>query len=375
MRRVLLLSFLCASSFSFADGINVANKYLQTGTIDQNELTQEYRNDEVKYPDQIEILKQRIKNSANIPSNVKFMKMVENPNYSPDASMLLNSKAVKAPDICLNGAYQPPSNYRLPMNTSPLNQGNFGTCVTFSMLGMMQASIQNNNISTLPSQSCTLNMIVSTTGKNIWNGAVLDDVWGPMINNGYIPNNKVPNNLICNNSFPYYEAYGSAAQSGQGLTTSLSSYNANSIKQSLPIFPVISNYMQKPVYYLRSALACPKYTNVQGAPGNYIQFTFMFINSTMNATISDETGTRTYTTFYADYGPPTPAGHAVYAYAYNDNICIQTPRGQQCGVIYLRNSWGNSSDNGNYLMTYEYYNLYAKNHSPQFYALPNMNYK
>lgn len=45
-------------------------------------------------------------------------------------------------------------------------------------------------------------------------------------------------------------------------------------------------------------------------------------------------------------------GHATYVYGYDNNICIN---GNECGVLFLRNSWGNTSDNGNYLMTYKYF--------------------
>lgn len=263
----------------------------------------------------------------------------------------------------------------LPMDIEPLDQGNFGTCVTFSMLGAIQASTQNKDMASLPSLSCTLQMIVSTTGKNVWNGAQLDDTWGTTLNNGYIPNGKIPNQITCNQQFPYYEPYGSMAQASQGLTIPMNQYTANSFKPKISLLSVFSHFLYPLVYYLKGALSCPRYTNVKGNPGFYIQFTFMDVTSLMPATITDSTGTHNYYVFYKDGGPPTPAEHAIYAYGYDDNICIKTLSGQQCGVIYLRNSWGYRSENGNYLMTYDYYNTYAFNHSPYYYGIPNLNFK
>lgn len=372
MKKYITLFVLSLSYNAFA--LNTTDAYLNTGELDRNELISDYYASESKYPQDIDVIKQRIKNAALIPEGVKFAKMQKNPNYNAKEDINRLKKALPTNgDVCDGGMYQPPSSYMLPMNIQPLNQGQFGTCVTFSTLGAIQASTQNTNYNTLPSQSCALQMI-GTTGKNVWNGADLDDVWGPILNNGYIQNGKIPNQLICNQQFPYYEPYGSTSQAGQVLSIPLGTYTANSVKPNIPLLQVYSHFWNKPAYYLRSALACPRYKNVKGNPGFYVQFTFMFMSSTVNQTITDATGTHTYTTYYADYGPPTNAGHSVYAYAYNDNICVQTPKGQQCGVIYFRNSWGNTSDNGNYLMTYDYYNTYAYNHSPMFYGIPNLNY-
>lgn len=55
---------------------------------------------------------------------------------------------------------------------------------------------------------------------------------------------------------------------------------------------------------------------------------------------------------WLDTGAVSNSYHAIYVYGYNDNLCIQG----QCGVLYLRNSWGYyGTSNGDYLMTYQYF--------------------
>ncbi|QHS33005.1 hypothetical protein GW535_11340 [Piscirickettsia salmonis] len=56
-------------------------------------------------------------------------------------------------------------------------------------------------------------------------------------------------------------------------------------------------------------------------------------------------------------------GHEMIITGYNDNACAEITFGvgsgkQQCGLLTLRNSWGeNAGDHGNYYMTYDFFKV------------------
>ena len=369
---LIVLGILSISLSGYADNIDNSSAAIITGTITQQEYMKEHAQFLKSHPELPNDLSGTQNGNPYIPDYITFMRVAPNPNYHPSVdNEEFNVKNLKAW----------PTRRVLPMTTTPLNQGQFGTCATFSMLGAIQAATQTNNYNNLISQSCTLQMATTGLNSNVWNGSWPDLIWGQLRNNGSITNAYAQNGF-CNSSFPVYQPYGSTSQNGQRLTISMGTYQANSAKFNMPYHDISTGPQQFPQTALdriKQEINDARISNVKGIPGYYPVISFYInqnTNSMMQISADDGTGYHTYPAWFYYNVWERNAAHSIVVYGYDDNVCVQTSSSmypRQCGVLFLRNSWGQNGYNGSYLMTYSYfmYNFIGTDHMISF---ANINY-
>lgn len=342
---IVISSFL---NFTYAANAtyNTANPVEITGIISNKELIQEhlkYLKDHPEAPDDSQLW---LDSEKYVPDHIRFMKVKSNARYiGSDVSEPISNTPL--------ATYS--ASKILPLPTGPLDQGNFGTCTTFSAIGALISASNWTNYSIQPSPSCLLNFMVSDSqgSTNPWNGATTYRVLSTLWKAGIIKT-STGNTGFCNANYPVYEPYGSSAQSGQGLTTSFNTYDSQ-ITWPTSQARQINGGTNGP-----NALNLIKQQLNDGS-GAYPVFAF---NQTSTYVTTYVNGVK-YAA-WVDTGYFSSSYHAIYVYGYDDNICVQNSTNQtyQCGVLYLRNSWGDTPDittNGNYLMTYQYFNSHFDN--------------
>lgn len=317
--------------------IDTEHPYLIDGTISALELNNnhtKFLESHPEYSEELELIKRQ---GSTVAPYIKFTKYIPNPNFKQPTteSKVTNSTATY------------PASRTLRLLSPALDQGNFGTCVTFATLGAI--SQQLFWYPSDPSPSCTLQML-RANGQDAWNGYFLISLFSYLNKYGWI-SETIGQSAYCNPSYVIYYPYGSTDQEYASLYPSLSNYSENStkftdynIRYILDAFAALN--------HIKKELNDTTHSMVNGTPGYYPIFSFIVANNPYWFTGSDGNSYFTWVNF--GY-PRNNAGHEIFVYGYDDNLSIN---GQK-GVLFLRNSWGNTGSAGNYVMTYDYfYNYY-----------------
>ncbi|MCC2625092.1 MAG: Cysteine protease, papain family [Burkholderiales bacterium] len=339
IKKNLLLSIILGL-ISFSDAevtkIDREHEYIVTGTISAREVDKKYD----EFLEQNHLSKENHEAVYQVPDYIQFMKIEKNPNWVQSPN--------KEDDISSQRIELPPSRI-LPTSPFPLDQGKFGTCVTFSVLGAIMNSRQVTDPNNAPSPSCMLQMLKYWM-VDAWDGFWLNRYPTYLEANqggyGYVTENFGQQGR-CNNYYKTYQPQGSDEQKSMRLI-SLSDYTNNSIRYTngsneYNRFAVSSG--SDALYQIKLGINNAAVGDVQ-IPGRYSAFAF-FYNYAPNAWYGS------YPVWADDGNPPVRnAGHALFAYGYDDNITVN---GQQ-GVLYLRNSWGKwGNETGSVLMTYAFF--------------------
>ena len=332
--------------------IDTEHQDIIIGTISSEELEKEHDQFLEAHPEYKN--QWNITRISNEPLNIQFIKLAPNPNYVPSTKKDIELKAVS----------YPPSRM-LNLFTPPLDQGNFGTCVTFGVLGAYAAGIQMANSPVSPSASCLLQLI-KTKGENAWDGYWVQNMASTLKTDGWITEINAKSGF-CHQTYTTYQPRGSNDQKNATLI-SINNYRATSTKLTSNYHEQSFSNADTALNYIKQELNDTSIGPVRGTPGWYPVFSFHHPYMP-NAEINLNDGRFPV---WADDGSPLDRtkGHAAFAYGYDDNIVVNN----QQGVLYLRNSWGYLGNNGNYLMTYSFF---RKNYqtSGHILSFPNSNRK
>lgn len=307
--------------------------------------------------------------SAN-KKTIKILKL----NLSNKIKKSLLSRANPKTSLIEHQASTPQSK-QLGMNNTPvLDQGPYGTCVTFAATAVVDSLIgQGDYIS----QLCQLELgtyLESTSNGTYpsgWDGSYGDIVLGQMSTYGII-SKKNQYTQGCD-GLRYYPSYieidtSKYIMDPQYFTTlseklddkqitweqSLSMEEAFSDPTSpqrvlLDIKKEINNGNRVQFGVILSAI----HQGVVGATGTYISKfdTWVLNDEAINELIKIMDGDDS-----ADLG-----GHEMVITGYDDNAIIVDDKNiEHQGVITLRNSWGTQAgNNGDFYMTYDYFNMFA----------------
>lgn len=327
--------------------VDTEHKDIVVGTITIGEFKEnliKFLKQHPEFKDQLHALEH-----DNVPPDIKLEKLAPNPNYNP-----LNN----AHKVYKYTAVNMPSSYKLNLPGPLLDQGNFNTCVTFSMLGAMANSknssrfmseSQNTYPPFVPSASCFLQMLRSN-GRNAWNGYWLGMIFPSVQKQGVI-SNDIGKTGFCNDAFPVYEPYGDYLQAAQLMKISTNTYVSQSDK--MPLEHLKDNWFSNSsdaLHYIKQQISDRSDIGVYQRRGFYTVFAFYF-STIPNYQVTLMDGIL-YPVWLDTGYVNKNAGHAIFAYGYDDNLIVNGQR----GVLFLRNSWGTTmNDSGNYLMTYSYF--------------------
>lgn len=217
-------------------------------------------------------------------------------------------------------------------DVSVLDQGEFGTCVTFSSTAALDARIQGGDFI---SQECSLALDVGL-GANYWDGANYpSQVIDPLKTYGVVSNNKCPVHYAD-------DSYSLAAADYQAFTDVEASYKVAAIK------------------YVYSAAANLNAVKAALKAGHRVLMAFQLSDASQTAVQGFDIivdGVQNSGGLWAckqggspNYCQDSNGGHEVLIIGYDDK--------QQ--LLKIRNSWGiQLGDNGDYYMTYTFFNTMA----------------
>jgi hypothetical protein len=377
--KFLLLSTLVFSLGNIvAAEINTTDPYLIIGSISKEEALEEHKKYLSEHPELPNDMNAWIQGSNELPANLQFNRVIPNPNYIPTAD----------PEIIT--PRNQPSAKVFKLKYPPLNQGSMGTCATFTTLGAIQSTYNGLSIS----PSCTLQMMYTATNKNHWNGSWPDQSMAEIRNHGYITSTAGATGL-CNYSYPVYQPYSPPSNEPQKkLATPLNNYKAQATSAANIYYRMYGNINnpQAALDMIRNEINGRASNGVifNNVPGQTSGTSWIDGSlTTISFWVSQSDNCLSYKTVNINGKNKSikvwnsckfekTSGHATYVYGYDNNICIN---GNECGVLFLRNSWGNTSDNGNFLMTYKYFleNYMAHNNVAfalfgSVFADPNLDY-
>ncbi|MBX9597486.1 MAG: hypothetical protein K2X04_02785 [Burkholderiales bacterium] len=351
--KILLLvtAIISMGEINAAD-INTTDPYLIIGSITSDELLKEHETYLMRHPELVNDMDAWVRGSEKLPSNLKFNRVIANPNYIP------------TPDPEIITLLSQPSAKVFRLNYSPLNQGSMNTCATFVTLG----AIQNTNDGLSISPSCTLQMMYTATNRNHWDGSTTDQSITALRNHGYITS-SLGNTGFCNASYPTYQSYSQPlGDSQKKLLIDLNTYksqstsaaniyhrqyaNINDAQNALNMIKNdINNTKNNGVIFDNMPTKTTNFTKTHGLFPTIAFWANQSFNCLDYKSVNIN-GQIKHIKVWSNCRFEKIASHATFVYGYDNNICIN---GNECGVLFLRNSWGYDSDNGNFLMTYKYF--------------------
>lgn len=262
------------------------------------------------------------------------------------------------------GSDLPPS-VNVGMNGLPvLDQGEWGTCATFSTTAAVDAIYPLTN-DTQISQLCNLELGVTLNngGDGGWQGSFGYVVLGQISQYGFI-NKQFQHATGCGGlkNYPAYDYNnGSAMTVADFSAHSLTTFTAN---DWTPIVAFDGNFSP-----LSPAVAEKALMNVKNALNQGYRVVF---GSLIDPNVGQVGAAGTYNKIANDTWVMTKQmqqditnnspmeGHEIIIDGYDDNACATYTEGttetKQCGLLRIRNSWGPSAgDQGDYYMSYDHF--------------------
>lgn len=286
--------------------------------------------------------------------------------------MVAKKLAGRASDIIQNpyhvgmmNANDMPSMIRVGMNGEPvLDQGQWGTCATFSSSAAVNAMLSLSGDSET-SQLCNL-----AVGRTLGNGA--DGGWDGSF--GYVVLGQIAQYGFVNKQYQHTHGCGGLKKypvdsDDSGSAMPLAKFSANSSKTFTnndwtPILSYDGTFAP-----VDSAAATQALNDVKKAlnKGNRVVF-----GSLIDGNVGEVGATGTYNGIDNDTWVMTSAiqqdfqndnpmeGHEIIIDGYDDNACAtyidNSKSVKQCGLLRIRNSWGASAgDQGDYYMSYDHF--------------------
>ncbi|CAM2958787.1 C1 family peptidase [Legionella worsleiensis] len=301
-------------------------------------------------------------NSSATQHDIKLLKM----QLSPNAVQTFNKRSIAAINKLnpLNSPSYLPPKIELGMNDVPvLNQGSYGTCVTFATTAAVDAALNKGDY---VSQLCQLQLGLylekhgySPSG---WDGSIGETVLNQMVQFGIVSKDK-------------------QRTSGCGGLTEYPSREQPTAEQAMPLeeFHKLSEDLyEKPVFFspildLFQAILERTDTNktinqIKTAlnEGDRVTFAVLLLDfdqGTMGAvgTHHAQFDTWVLTPEIARdiYLNPNFGGHEMVITGYDDNAVALDDKGNpHKGLFTLRNSWGDQyGDKGDFYMSYDYFKV------------------
>lgn len=261
----------------------------------------------------------------------------------------------------------------LGMNTVPvLDQGPWGACATFAVTAAINAYYPLKGKAMI-SQLCnlqlgrTLNELPGSDGG--WNGSLEDTVLGQINHYGYLPlSYQEKNGCGGLKSYPVRstETNGSAMPVDVFTKNSIKKFTENDWK----ILPSVYAQDDSPSgghWQENKALTAVRQTL---AAGYRVVFGMLIDTAAENiGIIGSHHGVQDVFVLtenvISDINADHVGGHAMVITGYDDNACVvytvridpnTTSKKMQCGLLKLRNSWGElAGDKGDFYMTYDYF--------------------
>lgn len=248
---------------------------------------------------------------------------------------------------------------QLGMNDVPvLNQGAFGSCVTFANIGAIDALLSPKDYI---SEWCnlTLGQYLEKNSKNYqsgWNGSYGEIVLNQMLYLGVIPKQE-EGTIRCGDVDSY------AAAGSTSAAMSLSDFNRYSHELTHVAWNPILTYMDG-LYFknkeMMKILDEVRSTLIAGdrmTLGFLIDDTQLFLGIEGQRYVPNDTWVMTPEIEAHLSEGKVDAGHEVIVTGFDDNAVVYDKKGQpHQGVLTLRNSWGAKAGNqGDYYMTYDYF--------------------
>lgn len=226
-----------------------------------------------------------------------------------------------------SGGVNVPLAYELPYSTPVLDQGQYGTCVTFATTSAVQAALHLGDVI---SQQCTLELILGQ-GDNLWNGAYYSsEVIDPLKAHGAVSKAKCPT--------PYPNSYS---------TIQLEAYNSL-IDESITV---------KQVQYIYHHKISVDEVKLALNHGHYVTIGFGLLNSGDAISVQGfdvkVNGKKYAGGLWAckqgkskSYCGTPQAGHEIAIYGYDD----------QQRLFRVRNSWSSGAGyKGDFFLSYEFF--------------------
>lgn len=321
------------------------------------------------------LLKQGLHVDGSVPHKIilnnnqtKIIRLM-NISLSP---MVAKKLSARASDIIQNpyrgdlmNADDMPSAIRVGMNgESVLDQGQWGTCATFSSSGAINAMLSLSGDSEA-SQLCNL-----AVGKTLQNGT--NGGWNGSF--GYLVLGQISQYGFVNKQYQHAHGCGGlkkypADSDNSGSAMPLAKFTANAAiaftaNDWTPILSYDGTFAP-----VDSATAAKALNDVKKAlnKGNRVVFGSLIDGSVgeVGATgsyngISNDTWVMT-SGIQQDFQNDNPMeGHEIIIDGYDDNACAtytdNSKSVKQCGLLRVRNSWGASAgDQGDYYMSYDHF--------------------
>ena len=263
------------------------------------------------------------------PSSIAYreQKHIILQKLSPEFRMQFQAKRRQA-ELDYSKGVKVPLAYELPYSTKVLDQGQYGTCVTFATTSAAQAALKLVDVI---SQQCTLELLQGL-GSNLWNGAYYSsEILDPLKAHGAVSKSKCPS--------AYPNSYASLQPEA---------YKAL-VDASIPI---------QQVQYVYHASLNVEQVKLALNQGHYVSIGFGLLNS------GDAISVQGYDVkvngvshagglwackqgiFSKNYCGTPQAGHEVVIYGYDESQRL----------FRIRNSWADKSGfKGDFFMSYEFF--------------------
>jgi hypothetical protein len=300
------------------------------------------------------------KHLATSPHSIKLLKV----ELSKPAERALTKRTAQAssPKAPLSTSKNTPRKINLGMNDVPvLDQGSFGTCVTFATTSAINAALNKGDYI---SQLCQLQLgnYLQTNGytSSGWDGSLGRFVLSQIETYGIVT--KEQQETVGCGGLTHYPAYGQAAP-----TSSINPETFHQISQSVndriswsPILDVLTSMdkidTNKTVDEIKKAL-------IEKDRVTFGVLLLDFDLGLMGAVGSHSSGFDSWVLtpeIARDiYLRPMFGGHEMIITGYDDDAIATDDQGRQHkGLFTLRNSWGDQiGDKGNFYMSYDYFKV------------------